>query len=220
MLFNYVNKKFLPVINEYASIEAKNVSTYIINKTISDCMTDSFDLNEFFVISKNNNNEINSIDFNPLMVNRFLTGITDIIHNKIHDLEEGNIDVLDLDSASYYKSFNKGKNGVLFEIPSGVVFNNSLLSNLGPRVPVKITFVGDISSKIETKVTNYGINNALIEIGLHLNLSEKVVLPMNVSQVSVDTTVPIFIKLIQGSIPSYYLNGLNGSSQTLTVPVE
>jgi len=39
-----------------------------------------------------------------------------------------------------------------------------LLSNLGPKIPVKFDLVGEVIINIETKITNYGINNAMMEI--------------------------------------------------------
>ena len=95
---------------------------------------------------------------------------------------------------------------------------NSFLSNLGPKIPVKINLVGNIISGVETKVTNYGINNAMIEVYVHLQVNIQVILPFLSDTVQVDTLVPIAMKLIQGSVPNYY--GGNLSSPLLSLPVE
>ena len=218
--FNYINTKVSPIIGEYANMEARNISTYIINKAISLNISNIIDTDELFLISKNSNNEINTIDFNPVIVNKALTEITKVIHSYLHDLEEGKVDNLDLPESSYYSDLQKRNKGIIFEIPSGVVFENALLSNLGPRIPVKLSFVGDIISNINTKVTNYGINNALIEINLHIKVTEKVILPISIREVDIELSVPIALKLIQGNVPNYYLNGLTGNSSILTVQIE
>lgn len=220
IIFNYINTKVSPVISDYAKMEAKNISTYIINKAISSNIQNIINTDDLFLISKNSNNEINTIDFNPVIVNKALTEITKVIHSYLHDLEEGKVESLDLPESSYYSDFQKRNKGVLFEIPSGVVFENSLLSNLGPKIPVKLSFVGDIISNINTKVTNYGINNALIEINLNIKVTEKVILPISIDEIEVELSIPIAIKLVQGNVPSYYLNGLMGNSSVLTVPIE
>lgn len=218
--FKYINTKVSPLVADYANVEAKNISTYILNKAISMNISDIINTDELFIVSKNSNNEINTIDFNPVIVNKALTEITQVIHIKLHALEEGNIEALDLPESSYYSDLKMQKKGVLFEIPSGVVFQNALLSNLGPKIPVKLSFVGDIISNINTKVTNYGINNALIEINLNIKVTEKVILPISINEVEIELSVPVALKLIQGNIPNYYLNGLTGNSSILTVPVE
>lgn len=218
--FHYINTNVSPLIREYASMEAKNISTYVMNKAISMHISDIINTDDLFLISKNSNGEISTIDFNPIVVNKVLTTITEVIHSQLNDLKEGNVKDFELPESSYYSDLRKRNKGVLFEIPSGVIFNNSLLSNLGPKIPVKLSFVGDIVSNIQTKVTNYGINNALIEINLNLKLTEKVILPISIEQVQIELSVPIALKIIQGNIPNYYLNGLVGNSNSLTVPIE
>ena len=220
LAFRYINTKFSPIIRDYANMEAKNIATYVMNKAISKHITDIINTDELFLISKNANDEISTIDFNPIVVNKVLTTITEVIHEQLNDLEAGNTENIELPDSSYYSDLQKRNKGVLFEIPSGVIFNNSLLANLGPKIPVKLSFVGDIISNIETKVTNYGINNALIEIRLNVTLTEKVILPISIEEIEVELSVPIALKLIQGNIPNYYLSGLIGNSSSLTVPIE
>lgn len=218
--FRFIDKKITPIILEYASIEVQNLASLVINKAISENIPDILNTDELFMISKDSNNEINMIDFNPLTVNSVLTKITGIIHNELNNLEKGNTEYIEASNSNFLTNTHKRSEGILFEIPSGVVFDNALLSNLGPKVPVKISFIGDIISNINTKVTNYGINNALIEINLHLEVTAKIILPVTTENAIVELSIPLALKLIQGNIPNYYLNGFNDSSSILTVPVE
>ena len=78
--------------------------------------------------------------------------------------------------------------------------------------------VGSITSNIHAKTTNYGINNALIEVYVDLSVELEVILPIMNDTIEVTSSIPIAIKLVQGNIPEYYANGLN--SQTLSVPIE
>ena len=73
---------------------------------------------------------------------------------------------------------------------------------------------------IRTELENYGINNALVEINLHIKVTEKVILPVSINELEIELSIPIAIKLVQGNVPSYYLNGLMGNSSVLTVPIE
>lgn len=220
LTFKYINTRVSPVISDYAKMEAKILSTYIINKSIARNISGIINTDELFLITKNANNEINTIDFNPIIVNKALTEITKYIHEDLTALERGEVDKLELPTNNYYSNSKKRNKGIIFEIPSGVVFNNAILSNIGPKVPVKISFIGDILSSINTKVTNYGINNALVEINLHIKVTEKVILPVSINELEIELSIPIAIKLVQGNVPSYYLNGLMGNSSVLTVPIE
>lgn len=211
-LLNYISNKISPVILKYAELEVRKFSSLIINSTISKNISKNINIDDLFVVTKNNNNEISTIDFNQIEVNSILSQTTELIQNNLKKLEEGRIDELEVPSTSYLSNENNLERGVIFEIPSGLVFNNPFFNNLGPKVPVKISLIGDIFSEITTKVTNYGINNALIEIRINLKLTEQVFLPVSSNQIEIETSVPLTIKLIQGTVPNYYLNGINQNS--------
>ena len=61
---------------------------------------------------------------------------------------------------------NSLKKGIIYEIPFGVVFNNSLLANMGPSIPVRLQLSGNINSYLKTKCKKLWYNNALIEISI------------------------------------------------------
>lgn len=219
-LFYYSNKKITPVIMEYAKMQAGRIATLVINQAITKEITDSITVDDLFINSKDQNGNLVSIDFNPMTVNKMLSMVTSSVEEYLRNLEDGNIEELGLSSSalSHY-NINKMRQGIIYEVPTGVVFDNSILYNLGPKIPVRLSLIGDIVSNIETKVTNYGINNALIEIIIHISVVEQVMLPVSTDKITVSTNVPVAIKLVQGSVPSYYFGGTS-SSKTITVPVE
>ena len=73
---------------------------------------------------------------------------------------------------------------------------------------MKLSLTGDILTDIHTKVTDYGINNAVVEIVISVEVYEQVILPFTTKRVTINTDIPIAVKLIQGEIPSYYFNNL------------
>ena len=162
----------------YAEMELKKFSTLVINKAISKQLSDDMDITELFLITKDSTGEIKTIDFNPLIVNKLLTLITNTVQLNLKKIEEGNVEELNIpDSVTIDYDEAKLKKGIIFEIPSGIVFNNAMLSNIGPKIPVKLNLVGDIVSNVNTRVTNYGINNALIEVSINMSVTEQVILP-------------------------------------------
>ena len=98
------------------------------------------------------------------------------------------------------------------------MFGNSLLANLGPKIPVRLNLYGDISSEIQTTITNYGINNAMLEASVVMTLEERVILPFVSKQIKIESRIPIAMKLIRGNIPEYYFNGIDNNSPSITVP--
>ena len=221
ILLNSINRRASPILMEYAEVETRKIVSIIINHAVAENVTENVDIEELFLITRDNENEIRTIDFNSLMVNRLLTQVTNSIQTNLKHLEQGNIDLLDISNNALAEyDLDNLRKGIIYEIPSGVVFRNAFLSNLGPRIPVRFSLVGDIVSHINTKITNYGINNALVEVNIVLEVSERVILPFFTNRIKIATSIPVALKLIQGTVPNYYFQGMNQNSPILSVPIE
>ena len=208
LILNFISLKVNPVLLDYAQMEARKIASIIINDAVNQKITNDIDIEELFIITRDTNNEVKTIDFNPIVVNQILTETTILVQSNLRYLEQGKVDMLNLmNNALIDYNQDKLKQGIIYEIPSGVIFGNSFLANIGPKIPVKFSLVGDIVGYINTNVTDYGINNALIEVNIVLELSEQVILPFVSEKITIDTTIPVALKLIQGSVPNYYLNG-------------
>ena len=220
-LFWYANKRFTPLIMEYAEIQSQKIATLVINQAITKSVTEQIDVEDLFIITKDAADKVKSIDFNPLAVNKMLSMVTGNVQIYLRNLETGNVDEIGLTNNIFNGyDIDKLKHGIIYEVPTGVIFGNSILYNIGPKIPVRISLVGDIVSNVDTKLTSYGINNALIEISINISVVEQVMLPCASKKVTVSTNVPVAIKLVQGEVPEYYLNGNTSGSNVLTVPVE
>ena len=221
LAFKYINKKVSPILMDYAESYIKKVTNLIINKAISKQLSEELNIEDLFIITKDGNDYIRTIDFNPTLVNKALTIITNNIQLNLKYLEEGNISLIELpDNVEIEFNSKKAKRGIIYEIPSGIVFNNSLLANIGPKVPVKLNLIGDIVSNVNASVTNYGINNALIEVSVVVTVEEMVLLPITSKKIKVESSVPVALKLIQGTVPNYYFNGMDKNSPSLALSVE
>jgi len=220
-VLRFIDKKASPILFNYAGLESKKIASILINDAISSNINDNIDIDELFIITRDNSNEIKTIDFNPITVNKILASITKSVQLDLNYLEKGNIEYLTIDKEQL-NEYNEDdlKKGIICQIPSGVILGNSFLANLGPRIPVKFNLDGDIVSYINTNVTNYGINNAVIQINVVLEVAMQVILPFKSERIVINTPIPVAIKLIQGSVPNYYFNGINQNSHTLSLPIE
>ena len=209
MALRFINLKVNPVLFEFAELESRKLASIIINNAISKNVTQNINIDELFLITRDEKGDIKTIDFNPITVNKILTDTTNSVQVNLKYIEQGKVELLDLATNSLIDyDIDKLKQGIIYEIPSGVVFGNSFLSNIGPKIPVKFSLVGDIVSYINTKITDYGINNALIEVNIVLELSEQVILPFLTNRIEIESSIPVALKLIQGSVTEYYLNGV------------
>lgn len=218
-VFNYINKKVTPLFLDLAESETEKLATLIINDAVGKQVSEGLKTDTLFDINKDASGSITSIDFNSATVNKLLTTITTSVELNLKYLEEGRVDLLNLPDSILVSYDEKDlKKGIIYKIPSGSIFNNTILSNIGPKIPVKLNLVGSITSNINTKTTNYGINNALIEVYVDLNVTLEVILPYTKRKTSVETSIPVALKMIQGSVPNFYSG--NSSSPSISIPIE
>ena len=160
-----------------------------------------------FEITKNNNGEIETIDFNTKIINKIMVEIAKNVRQRLKEVEQGK----NLPEEMYDNMLDPSlKNGIIYEVPMGVAFNNAFLSNMGPKIPVKIKYSGNVGLDVKTRVKQYGINSALIEVYVYIEVTQRTILPFQSKDVKLTSEIPVVIKVIKGSVPNY-LAGTNGS---------
>lgn len=222
LIFGWLNKKVSPILLNYAEVETKKLSNLIINRAITKQVAKEIVVKELFDIVKNNDGEIQTIDFDPIIVNRVLSETTNLVQLYLKALEQGNIDLIEIleeDLVEYDRE--KLRKGIIYEIPVGVVFRNAFLSNLGPKIPVKLNLIGNVISNVNTKINQYGINNALLEVYIQIEVTEQVNLPLMSKKVTVAVDIPVALKVVQGKVPIYYQgSGIDKNSSILALPIQ
>ena len=221
MALNKINKAFTPILLDSAKLEINKFSTIVVNKAISQVLEDRINTDEIFSTLTDEKGNVQTIDFNPVVVNQVLNVATTIVQDNLRMLEKGNLESIGIYDLNIEKGkLNRIKKGIITEIPIGVVFKNSVLANVGPKIPIKMHYLGDVNSNIKTKITPYGINNAMVEVGIHLEMTAQIILPFLTDKMSLNCDIPIAIKMIQGNIPSYYGSGLLKDSSIYSIPFE
>ena len=116
----------MPQFISYSEIETKKIVSNIINNTITEEITNNINMDDLFITLKDSNGDIQSIDFNSSEVNKILVKSSKSVEQNLRYLESGEVDKLNL---SNYDN-KKFKNGIIYELPSGIIFNNTLLNNI------------------------------------------------------------------------------------------
>ena len=221
LIIKIIGDLAVPPLKKYAKSEANKLTNIIVTRTIDKIVNNELDVDKLYIVNKDSNNNINMIDFNTIQVNSLLTNVMTQIQNNLQNIQDGNLDKINIEELGLEKyDKNNLEKGIIYRIPLGIISNNTILSNLGPTIPVKVNLNGEISGNISTKVTNYGINNALIETIINLEINQLVMLPISSELMKVTANIPIAMKLVQGIVPNYYFNGIDKNSNTLTVPIE
>lgn len=194
IIIDYFSKKANEILLPMAESQTRKVVTMVINASCDDVLIGD----NLYTINKDNNNEIKMITYDSFEVTKLINQITENIENRIQDIETGKM--------NYYGDTNVNENGVIGVIPFGVIFGNSLLANVGPKIKLRLNLLGDIVSNIETEVKPYGINNAYVEVRIHLMVTARIVLPFVSEKKVISNVIPLSMNIVQGSIPESYIS--------------
>ncbi len=215
----FVENKLSISLKKYAKIETEKFLTTIINSLFQNNVLNQVNGNDIIQIYKNDQGEILYADFDNEKVNHILNDSVTLVQNSLISIENGKIDNLSLPD-SIYSTYNKLDKGIIIEIPTGNLVNNSLFSNIGPKIPIKIQLLGAVKGNIKTNIEEYGINNSMVSIKVVIDVTEQIVLPISSDKIHTAIEIPIATKLIQGKIPTYYQNGLSTNSSIFSLPIK
>ncbi|WP_419882117.1 sporulation protein YunB [Peribacillus sp. B-H-3] len=190
-----VNKSIEPVIMDIAKNEIKRVASEVINDSVDKNILKQLDKEEVVLYDKNGSG---TIRFNPKYYSSIRADTIKDIQKKL-GLNEENPFTKSQNTKDQFKS-------IVYYIPLGVVTGNAILANLGPKVPVKMSLVGDVDSTERLKVTDTGINSSYIELFINFTVNVKVVIPSLTAETQVKHEVKIGDYLFPGKVPNYYGN--------------
>lgn len=218
-LLQIISNALNPILSNYVNIEAKRFANNIVSSTVNEVIVKNNDY-DLFIITKNSKGEIETLDYNTQKVNKLLLEITDTIQKELTNLEEGKIEDLQISNNFKLKNLTKIKNGVLCEVPIGALNGDTLFANIGPNIPIRLSFIGQVQSNLETKISSYGINNITVETNILVEVEEQITMPTTSKNFSVKIKAPLTIKIIKGIVPDYYFPDINKESDSISLPLE
>ncbi len=194
LLFLVVSKTYFrsPLL-VYAKQKSFFYASVIINDAISNQVVPNIDTNKIINMETKSNGYVTSVVVDVYQVNLLISKMTKEIQDQLLIYQN------DKDN-----ELNK------LHIPLGVMFNNPMFNNVGPKINIQLTIIGSVVSDIVSSVKPYGINNSLIEVVIKTRVKFQVAIPYQKDEIIVETNTPLLIKVIQGSVPHYYYTGGNG----------
>ncbi len=166
-------------------------------------------------INKNSKDEIVSVDYNLEKTYKTLTNTSKVLKEALNDLENGKIDV-----KVYDKYLESSKNGLILNVPLFLSSDNIFLNNIGPKIPVIINFNETLLTNIKTKVTDYGLNNALLEIYITVEMEKLIITPLNKDDEKFYYDILIGALVVNGSVPNFYGKSFETTSAILDIPIQ
>lgn len=175
-LINYSSNKLK---NIYYEIGLKECNKHV-SLLVSDIVDNSIDEEEFSDSMVSNVTD-NYKEFNTI----YLQSIVKNVSSNLYD-------VLSIDN-----NYN-----IFLEIPFSLVYDNVLLSSFGPSIPIRYKLLTDAKVNMISKVSSFGINNALIELLLEFEFDVLIYIPLNSKSDKITMNIPIYSSIIEGNVPS------------------
>ncbi|MBR1417272.1 MAG: sporulation protein YunB [Bacilli bacterium] len=201
----YINSNITPKLLQISSNSLDTYNNHLIMDFISNDTLSTSDLNNLIELVKNNNNEIIAIDYNIEKSYKVLKIITEGLYEIVSNTSYK--DITDYD-------YEIKEDLVLF-YPIGLASSFIYFNNLGPKVPVKIKFLSSLVTGITTKVSNYGINNVLLEIYVNVEITDNIVIPFKSESLQKKYDILLSSKVVMGNVPSYLGGTIQNSSPIL-----
>lgn len=210
ILVNLYGKKSNDDIKNVVDQKIDKILYQLFNELVTNDVINKENINNMLIITKNNKGEILTVNYDLEEAYKILTSVTKLLSESIKNLENGKISV-NIDD-KYLKS---GKNGLILYVPFFLSSKNVFLNNLGPKIPILINFNENILTNVKTKVTNYGFNNALLEIYITVEMQKLIITPVarNDSKFNYDILVAALV--VNGSVPEFYGGYYQSSSSIL-----
>jgi sporulation protein YunB len=191
----------------------------VISKAVSSRTSNVQNINEIMDEVPSENKNMQTIKIDTDSITRILSEINSLVQSHLEQAEKGNLSSLPyLDDIEYDEHAMEDKGGVVFYVPLAEAVNIPLIGNLGPKIPIRFHVIGSVQSTVESNITNFGINSALVEINIKIKVSVQIIVPLASKMSVVEQTIPVAMGLVQGQVPNFYTKG-EGPRPSVEVPL-
>ena len=97
---NYIGNKFNNIMYKYINEEVTRFSYNVVNTSVNDVL-EKMDTSNLFIIMKNKENQVETLDINTRQINKIIKEINQNVKKRLQQIEEGNIK--DLEVSNIFK---------------------------------------------------------------------------------------------------------------------
>lgn len=178
----YLVKTIGPTFNQLCLNEAKSVATQIVHETIDEVM-EKYGYNDLVTLVKDKEGKIVSMQANIAIINKIISQISLKIQDKIDNTPNRDI-----------------------YIRLGSFTGIKLLSGRGPKVPIRISSIGNINTEVMSEFTSTGINQSIHRIFTNITCKIEALTPFNTISNEIEEKIILAENVIIGNIPENYLD--------------
>ena len=173
-----------PVIKTYTASETNALTEFAVNRAVNNTLSANVKYDSLIDINYTATGEISSFVADQFAINNLSREIVNETNRQMEYLgEEG----LNINIGTF----------------SGIPF----LIGRGPKINLKLTPIGIVSSEFESVFESVGINMTKHTLYLNINVHVNIVLPIKAYDIYTTNQVLLAESIIVGKVPEVYLNG-------------
>lgn len=193
---------------QYAEVQTEIIAAHVITQAIKSRSTDMYNVNEIIENVPTDSPGMVTNTLNTEIISKTMAEIQSLVEAHLELAERGDLEMLPPnDNIKYDPEAMESYGGVVFFVPMGQATNIPLLGNLGPKIPIRFHVIGDVQTTIENEITEFGINNAMVEVNVLVTVNVQIIVPLATRKSVVQQKIPVAIGLIQSPIPQIYSKG-------------
>ena len=190
--FYECNRLLEPVMIAVAKQEVQSS----LNKLIHNCISVlDFNPDDLIRVKTNDEGEIISVNYDSMKLNQLLYKAVESINESLLLAQKGEVDPIT--NQVYFD------NGVVDEVPLGYFTEMVGLSDMGPKIKIRVKVINRVNGVYEITNEAYGINNKLLKIMIRVNVKADVFAGISQDEIIMQEEIPVIIQLINGNVPQF-----------------
>ena len=186
MLIVFAVRAFEGKASDFSQDYIVNFAGQITTDALSDAVQNTlneldYDYGDFAVVKYSGDGSVKSIETNSKNINIFKAAVTKSAQDEVAKIKHSKM-----------------------EIPLGAFTGLTLLSNLGPQIPLTFCLTGNFNSRIESTFESAGINQTIHHIRLIITSHIVTASVDHSGEMTFDTDYELAQSVIVGEIPTTY----------------
>jgi sporulation protein YunB len=171
----YAEKSAIPYLEDLSEYKVKAIVTDAVNRVVAQELIDSEKYKDIVIYSRDNYNNISSIETDINKTNKLSAEIS----SKIQD--------------ALLTSENEG-----ISIPAGAIFRSKLFESAGSDIHIAILPYGNVETNFKSELSSAGQNQSQFRLFVQVNVEAEVRLFFMYKKTEITTNVPVVETLIVG----------------------
>lgn len=190
----------IPTLKTYGQMEIERFNQLIISHSY---FTDEKQYDNLVIIERDENQDIELLDFDMVKVNQLAADIVSDIENTYSQIEEGTFQASD-DSYYQRRMEEVSQTGIISSIPIATLLDLPAFSFLSPSIPVTYKHLSSVGSSVQKNIQNYGVNHVMIELSIDIKMNITMIYPFFEQYHTQVITIPVLLEIFQGQVPLVY----------------